>query len=67
MKPILNIMEEVFKSEENQLNEYLNDADGLIYCSKCHTPRQHRVEFWNEYFFLKFVVVVSRMNITKKK
>jgi len=43
-------MEEVFQSKENQLNEYLNDTDGLIYCSKCHTPRQHRIEFLERVF-----------------
>ena len=31
-------------SEQNMLgeNEYINEQDGLIYCSKCHTPRQYR-------------------------
>ena len=32
-------------------DEYLNEADGLIYCSNCHTPRQHRVQFGNKVFF----------------
>lgn len=31
-------------------DEYLNEADGLIYCSNCHTPRQHRVQFGNKVF-----------------
>ena len=25
-------------------DEYLNESDGLIYCSKCHTARQTRKE-----------------------
>lgn len=28
-----------------QADEYRNETDGLIYCGKCHTPRQHKVEF----------------------
>lgn len=32
-------------------DEYLNEADGLIYCSNCHTPRQHRVQLGNKEFF----------------
>ena len=37
------------KIEENMMQEdtYFNEEDKLIYCSKCHTPRQHRVR-WNE-------------------
>ncbi len=27
-----------------QKDEYLNPADGLIYCRNCHTPRQKRIE-----------------------
>ncbi len=45
MKPISNTLD---KSSEPKLlleDEYLNEADGLIYCSKCKTPRQHRVQF----------------------
>ncbi len=31
---------------ENRLleDEYINENDGLIYCSNCHTPRQKRIE-----------------------
>ena len=31
-------------------DEYLNEADGLIYCSKCHTPRQCRVQLGGKEF-----------------
>lgn len=30
---------------ELQNDEYINPSDGLIYCSKCHTPRQLRLEY----------------------
>ena len=26
-------------------DEYISETDGLIYCSKCHTPRQKKIEF----------------------
>lgn len=26
-----------------QADEYIDDADGLVYCGNCHTPRQRRV------------------------
>lgn len=44
MKPINNAVDDLFQPRELAEDEYLNEADGLIYCSKCHTPRQHRIE-----------------------
>lgn len=32
-------------------DEYINETDGLIYCSKCHTPRQKKIEFLGEIMF----------------
>lgn len=31
-----------FENRELQPDEYLNESDHLIYCTKCHTPRQGR-------------------------
>ena len=45
MKQISNITDEMLQSRPLQEDEYLNEADGLIYCTKCHTPRQHKVQF----------------------
>lgn len=45
MTQISNITDKMFQSRPLQEDEYLNEADGLIYCTKCHTPRQHRVQF----------------------
>ena len=28
----------------NDTTEYLNESDGLLYCSKCHTPKQTRLK-----------------------
>ena len=28
-------------------DEYLNETDGLIYCSNCHTPKQILIELDN--------------------
>ena len=41
MRPINNAVDELFQPRELAEDEYLNEADGLMYCSKCHTPRQH--------------------------
>ena len=50
MKPITNTVDELFQPRELAEDEYLNKADGLIYCSKCHTPRQHRIELKERVF-----------------
>jgi DNA replication protein DnaC len=43
MKSICDILPELFPSQPLKEDEYKNDADGLIYCARCHTPRQTRV------------------------
>ena len=50
MKPIANAVDDLFQPRELAEDEYLNEADGLIYCSKCHTPRQHRIELKERVF-----------------
>ena len=50
MKPINNTVDDLFQPRELAADEYLNEADGLIYCSKCHTPRQHRIELKERVF-----------------
>lgn len=44
MKPILNALDERLAPKPLLEDEYRNEADGLIYCSKCRTPRQHRIQ-----------------------
>ena len=31
--------------ENRAEGDYINEADGLLYCGKCHTPKQARVAF----------------------
>lgn len=50
MKLQNNAIDELCQQGELAEDEYLNAADGLIYCSKCHTPRQHRVELRGRVF-----------------
>lgn len=50
MKPIANTVDDLFQPRELAEDEYLNEADGLIYCSKCHTPRQHHIELKKRVF-----------------
>ena len=45
MNPIKSIIDGLFQSRPPQDDEYINEADGLIYCSKCHTPRQCRIQY----------------------
>lgn len=44
MKQISNIADTVPPTRPLQQDEYLRETDGLIYCAKCHTPRQHLVK-----------------------
>ncbi len=40
MNNINQIIGGLFPHREPKEDEYVNKADGLIYCAKCHTPRQ---------------------------
>ena len=40
MSSINKILGGLFPHREPKEDEYVNEADGLIYCAKCHTPRQ---------------------------
>ena len=42
MKKITDEFTNKFENRELQPDEYLNESDHLIYCTKCHTPRQGR-------------------------
>ncbi len=33
------------EQENRAEGDYINEADGLLYCGKCHTPKQARVSF----------------------
>jgi DNA replication protein DnaC len=39
-----------FQTRELQPDEYLNESDHLIYCSKCHSPRQGRYTLQGKVF-----------------
>ena len=43
MIPICTETEEIIHPAELRADEYVGN-NGLIYCSKCHTPRQKRIE-----------------------
>lgn len=45
MNPIKSIIDGLFQSRPPQDDEYVNEVDGLIYCSKCRTPRQCRIQY----------------------
>ncbi len=44
MKKLSETLEDMVSSRAPKEDEYIHSVDGLIYCAKCHTPRQHRFE-----------------------
>ena len=44
MKSLNEVLGNMTSADALKEDEYKNEADGLIYCAKCHTPRQHRIE-----------------------
>lgn len=44
MKPISTAVDGILAPKQPLDDEYRNEADGLIYCANCHTPRQHRIQ-----------------------
>lgn len=44
MKPISTAVDGILTPKPLLEGEYRDEADGLIYCAKCHTPRQHRIQ-----------------------
>ena len=51
---------------EIQENEYLHE-DGLIYCSKCHTPVQCRVTLWGQEKVMPCVCKCRRQEMEEQK
>lgn len=45
MNPIKTIIDGLLQPRPPQDDEYINEADGLIYCSKCRTPKQCRIQY----------------------
>lgn len=44
MNQFMKLLEDKMKTQPLAEDEYLDEASGLAYCSKCHTPRQASVE-----------------------
>ena len=51
MNPIAMIEIEEFQSKLLEEKEYLNEIDGLIYCSICKTPRQRKIQWQDNVMF----------------
>ena len=43
MTQLSESIEKMFSDRDLQEDEYRNEADNLIYCAKCNTPRQHQI------------------------
>lgn len=50
MKPISTDLENIFQPVQLREDEYLDEESKLIYCSRCHTPRQKRFEMTGKLF-----------------
>ena len=50
MKPISTDLENILQSVQLREDEYLDEESNLIYCSRCQTPRQKRVEMIGKLF-----------------
>lgn len=44
MRKIDEILDGIPKEQPLKENEYINETDGFIYCSKCNTPKQMKIE-----------------------
>lgn len=54
MKSVFDILDELSQRQPLREDEYRNAEDGLIYCSKCHTPRQRRIP-WKDIYLMPTV------------
>lgn len=50
MKPISTDLENIFQPVQLREDEYMDEESKLIYCSRCHTPRQKRFEMTGKLF-----------------
>lgn len=41
-----NLMQKTESNANKSVEDYINPEDGLLYCGKCHTPKQCRVTFF---------------------
>ena len=53
MYSVKETMEKLSSNCTPNADEYLNEADGLIYCKTCHTPRQIRIPVNNGKSFIR--------------
>lgn len=42
---VMPVISALAERENRTEDDYINEADGLLYCGKCHTPKQARVAF----------------------
>ncbi len=47
---LIGLSESVKNAHPRNDNDYINPADGLLYCGKCHTPKQCRVPFHGDMY-----------------
>lgn len=65
MSTIADAMQDIFSGQLPQEDEYVNTED-VIYCKKCHTPRQIRHEFRGR-LITPYVMCQCRKERTEKQ
>ena len=67
MNQYMKILEDKMKTQPLAEDEYLDEASGLAYCSKCHTPRQASVELDGVWFHPPCICQCQVEALEKKK
>ena len=67
MKQLTELVQTQWHSRPPQKDEYWNEADGLIYCAQCHTPRQHPVQWCDQMLLPAALCQCQQEQIAKEK
>lgn len=65
MKPISTDLENIFQPVQLREDEYMDEESKLIYCSRCHTPRQKRFEMTGKGALIQGPLFFSKRTKTK--
>ena len=60
MNSVKESINDLFQTRPLQSDEYLNETDKLIYCSKCRTPRQCKIEHSDKIIMLPILCKCQR-------
>ena len=67
MNQITDTIQNIFSDRPLQEDEYRNEADHLIYCAKCNTPRQHHLAVLGKEMLVPVPCRCNRNSVIKRK